>query len=61
MNNSIREKTTFHMTAASTGPVINSDAYATMIEKYMDKNAQGESFDYHEMANAIRFLSIDAI
>ena len=49
------------MTAASTGPVINSDAYATMIEKYMDKNAQGESFDYHEMANAIRFLSIDAI
>ena len=49
------------MTAASSGPAINSDTYATMIEKYMDKTAQGENFDYHEMANAIRFLSMDAI
>ena len=54
-------KNTFHMTAASTGPAIDTDAYATMIEKYMDKDFQGENFVYHDMANAIRFLSMDAI
>lgn len=42
-------------------PTISGEPYSKMIENYMDKGAQGENFDYHEMANAIRFLSMDAI
>lgn len=42
-------------------PIVSGEKSAFIIEDYMDSKSQGEKFDYHEMANAIRFLSIDAI
>jgi len=46
---------------AAMAPTISGEPYTKMINDYMDTNTHGDNFDYHEMANAIRFLSMDAI
>ena len=43
--------------APAVEPTISGEAYTKMITNYMDS----DNMDYHEMANAIRFLSMDAI
>lgn len=43
--------------APAVEPTISGEAYTKMIENYMDTSNNQE---YHEMANAIRFLSMDA-
>lgn len=44
---------------ATSEPTITPEAYTRMVENYMDSSAEIDQ--YHKMANAIRFLSIDAI
>jgi len=48
--------------AAVTEPVISKTGYAKTIESYMDSSVHDKTtLGYHEMANAIRALSMDAI
>ena len=46
---------------ASVEPTISGKAYDDMINSYMDDKMDTSTMDYHRMANAIRFLSMDAI
>jgi transketolase len=45
--------------AQAVEPTISGEAYTKMIENYMDSSDEVDN--YHKMANAIRFLSMDAI
>ena len=42
-------------------PTISGEAYEKMISSYMDDKMDPEHMNYHKMANAIRFLSMDAV
>ena len=47
---------------ARADPAVNGENEAKIINDYMDLKSQGgDNYDYHEMANAIRFLSLDSV